>query len=149
MIIKCPSCGSQNRIPFARVADHPRCGQCKTVLDATGNPYPVSSAAEFGELVTKSPLPVLVDFWAAWCGPCKVVAPELAKLARERKGSLLVAKLDTEQVPEIASRFGIQSIPTFSNYSATDTKRRGSAERCPQRSLLAHSALLETGDTRA
>ena len=148
MIIKCPSCGSQNRIPFARVADHPRCGQCKTVLDATGNPYPVSSAAEFGELVTKSPLPVLVDFWAAWCGPCKVVAPELAKLARERKGSLLVAKLDTEQVPKLLRVSAFRVSPRSSCF-ATDTKRRGSAERCPQRSLLAHSALLETGDTRA
>jgi thioredoxin 2 len=113
MIVKCPSCGSQNRVPPARLDQHPRCGQCKSELAVASEPYPVASPAEFGELVAKSPIPVLVDFWASWCGPCKVVAPELAKLARERKGAVLVAKVNTEELPDVASRFGIQSIPTF------------------------------------
>jgi thioredoxin 2 len=113
MIVTCPSCRAQNRIPADRLDRQPRCGQCKSPISPTSDPYAVSSSAEFGEIVKKSPIPVLVDFWAAWCGPCRVVAPELAKLARERNGSLLVVKLNTEELPQIAGQFGIQSIPTF------------------------------------
>src|SRR5262249_45371185 len=96
-----------------RVGENARCGNCPAPLSPTSEPYPISSATEFNELVTKSPLPVLVDFWAPWCGPCRTVAPELAKLARQRRGSVLVAKLNTEELPNVASRFSIQSIPTF------------------------------------
>jgi thioredoxin len=76
-------------------------------------PYPIGSGEEFNELVAQSPLPVLVDFWAPWCGPCRVVAPEMEKLAREQSGSLVVAKLNTDEIPQVAGRFGIQGIPTF------------------------------------
>jgi thioredoxin 2 len=78
-----------------------------------GRPIALSSTADFDELVRQAPLPVLVDYWAEWCGPCRMVAPELEKLAKEREGQLVVAKVDTEALPDIASRFGIQSIPTM------------------------------------
>jgi thioredoxin 2 len=71
------------------------------------------SAADFDELTQGSPLPVLVDFWAAWCGPCRAVAPELQKLAESRRGKLVVAKVDTESLPELSARYGIRSIPTL------------------------------------
>jgi thioredoxin 2 len=112
VILTCPSCGSQNRFPASRVGQQGKCGSCKSAI-APKLPYSVSSAAEFDEIVSQSPLPVLVDFWAPWCGPCKVVGPELEKLAHQRTGSLLVAKLNTDDIPQVASRFGIQGIPAF------------------------------------
>ncbi len=124
MIRECPSCGSRNRIPPARLGDTARCGKCKTPLPPLGEPLHIGTAAEFDEIVSGSPLPVLVDFWADWCGPCRMVAPELEKLARSRAGKLVVAKVDTEALPDIAGRYGIRSIPTLIVFRSGREDRR-------------------------
>ncbi len=112
MLVTCTQCSATNRIPAKRLAESPRCGRCKTTL-ALDKPLVAGSAAEFDELIQGSPLPVVVDFWAAWCGPCRMVAPEVEKLARMRAGKVIVAKLDTEAVPDVAARYAIQGIPAF------------------------------------
>jgi thioredoxin 2 len=113
MIRACPSCGAKNRLSPARFHQRAQCGKCQTPLLPLDSPHPVESAAEFDELVRDASLPVLVDFWAEWCGPCRMVAPELEKLARTKAGGLVVAKVDTEALPGVASRFEIRSIPTL------------------------------------
>jgi thioredoxin 2 len=113
MIHACPSCGKSNRIPAGRLAETARCGQCKAKLSPLQAPVHVHSEAEFAELIEGSVLPVLVDFWADWCGPCKSIAPELAKLAGSHAGRVVVAKVDTEELPGLSSRFGIRGIPTL------------------------------------
>ena len=115
MIIPCHACGQQNRVPPAKLAAHPHCGACKATLD--DYPVHVGSAAELDELVRESPVPIVVDFWADWCAPCRMVAPELEKLAKERQGRAVIAKVDTEALPELASRFGIRGIPTMVLFS--------------------------------
>lgn len=113
MIFECPSCSQLNRIPAARLSDKARCSACKAPLSPVARPVTMRSAEDFDELVGKAPVPVLVDFWASWCGPCRAVAPELETIARQQAGNLVVAKVDTEALPDVASRFGIRSIPTM------------------------------------
>ena len=113
MIVECHACAKQNRLPAARLTDRARCAACKNGLLPAAHPIAVASAQDFDELIRDAAEPVLVDFWAAWCPPCRAVAPELERLAAARAGSVVVAKVDTEALPEVSARFGIRSIPTM------------------------------------
>jgi thioredoxin 2 len=123
MKVACAACSRENRLPAARLTERARCAACKAPLLPLARPVAISSVDDFDELVRDAKTPVLVDFWAAWCGPCRAVAPELEKLASSRVGQAIVAKVDTDAQPELSARFGIRSIPTmvvFRNGRETD-----------------------------
>ena len=111
--IPCPSCGQVNRILYDNLASPAQCGKCHAALEAPGTPLDVPSAAAFDALVGASSLPIVVDFWAPWCAPCRMVAPELEKVAAAHRGRWVVAKVNTDEIPELGARYGIQSIPTM------------------------------------
>jgi thioredoxin 2 len=112
MIRECPSCGKKNRIPAEHLADNGRCGSCKAPLPAIAEPIDADTST-FDEIVTGARVPVLVDFWAAWCGPCRMAAPEVKRTAEQMSGRAIVLKVDTERWPALAQRFNIMSIPNF------------------------------------
>jgi thioredoxin 2 len=129
VLLRCPSCGQVNRLGYKNLNRTIRCATCHTNLPAPAAPVEVASTAAFDALVAQSPVPVLVDFWAPWCGPCRMMAPEVEKLAQQTTGSALIVKVDTDAVPELGERFGIRSIPTVAVFKNGQVVARESGAR--------------------
>jgi thioredoxin 2 len=111
MLVVCPSCAGVNRVPAARLGEGPKCGTCRSAL-FTGHSVALT-AATFDAHVGRGGLPVIVDFWAPWCGPCRSMAPAFERAAAELEPRVRLAKVDTEAEPGLGARFGIRSIPTL------------------------------------
>ncbi len=109
--VACPACGRLNRVDLTRATDRPKCGACGTSI-ALDHPLPLTDAS-FDRVLADAPVPVVVDFYADWCGPCTMMAPLLDRVAAERVGGVLFAKVDTDRNPAVSRRFGIASIPTL------------------------------------
>jgi len=127
--VPCGSCGQLNRIAFDRLADRGSCGKCATELPPPAAPVEVPTDAAYTAMIKGSSLPVLVDYWAPWCGPCRFMAPEMEKVAAARAGRLLVAKVNTEDLPAIGQREGIMSIPTIAVFERGHPVSRTSGAR--------------------
>jgi thioredoxin 2 len=107
-IVACPGCGRRNRVPSA-ASGKPRCAQCRNWL-----PWIVDAGdADYAAVVDQSPVPVLVDLWAPWCGPCRMVSPALEQLAGEHAGGLKLVKVNVDEAPQVSARFGVQAVPTL------------------------------------
>jgi len=117
LVIACPACGQKNRLAYERLGVSARCGQCKQDVHLPSSPVEIGSTPDFDRLVASASIPIVVDFWAPWCGPCRMVAPELAKVAARAAGRFLVVKVNTDVLDDLGQRLNIRSIPTLAVFS--------------------------------
>ena len=129
LIVSCPACDTKNRLAYERLGDSVRCGQCKQALTAPGVPIELHHTADFDRLTARASLPVVVDYWAPWCGPCRMVAPELQKVAARQAGQAVVVKVNTDELSDLGQRFGIRSIPTLAVFAGGKEAARESGAR--------------------
>jgi thioredoxin 2 len=133
IVIACPKCGKKNRVAYERLGDPVRCGQCKEPLPQLAEPIEVHSSTDFDRLTSKASIPVVVDYWAPWCGPCRMVAPELQKVATRQAGKMLVVKVNTDEVADLGQRYNIRSIPTLAVFaSGREVARTTGARPAPE-----------------
>jgi thioredoxin 2 len=133
LLMNCPNCGQRNRLKYEALKQTFRCAKCQTELHPPAEPIDVRSDLAFDALISRSSLPMLVDFWAPWCGPCKMVAPEMRKVAKETAGHLIVAKVNTEEVPTLGYRFRVTAIPTMALFeNGLEIARQAGAMPAPQ-----------------
>jgi len=131
MLVACTHCGCTNRVPDERLANDPVCGRCGQAL-LRGEPVTLTDA-NFDAVVGKTELPIVVDFWAPWCGPCRMMAPQFENAARQLKGHALLAKVNSDDNPRTAARYGIRSIPTMVMLKGgSEVKRMSGALQAPQ-----------------
>ena len=117
VIVTCPGCEQKNRVVYERLSAPFRCGRCKRELSPPSEPVEIPSAADFDRVIADASVPVVVDYWAPWCGPCRMVAPELQKVAARQAGRFLVVKVNTEALPDLGDRFIVRSIPTLAVFA--------------------------------
>jgi thioredoxin 2 len=129
IIVACEHCGQKNRLVYQQLAGEARCAACKQPLSPPAEPIEVASSPHFDALVANSPLPVIVDYWAPWCGPCRMVAPELQKVAARQAGRFLVVKVNTDDLSDLGERFRIRSIPTMAVFAGGHEVARTSGAR--------------------
>ena len=137
----CSNCGQTNRLRYEQLDKETRCGRCHTPLEPASTPVAINEASVFDAMLTTSSIPIVVDFWAPWCGPCRSMAPEFDKVARATAGKWLVVKVDTDKVPELGERYRIRSIPTLAVFrNGSERARRSGAMGAPDIQQFMNSA---------